>query len=64
MLGDPRRRASVALRRTHGRAARLRRLQRAQITMAMIRTRVGDDDHPGLVRQRDLCRSLRERLPR
>jgi hypothetical protein len=32
--------------------------------MAMIRTRVGDDDHPDLVRQRDLCRSLRERLPR
>jgi protease PrsW len=60
-----RRRARAALRRSHGRAvaARLRRLHRAQITLAMIRTRVADDDHPDLVRQRDRCRSLRERLP-
>jgi hypothetical protein len=60
-----RRRARIEARRAHGRAAAagVRRLHRAQIRLAMIRTRVGDDDHPDLVRQRELCQSLRERLP-
>ena len=67
VLSDPRRRrgARRRLRRGHGReaAATLRRLHRAQITLAMIRTRVGEEDHPELVRQRERCRALRERLP-
>jgi hypothetical protein len=29
----------------------------------MIRTRVGEDDHPDLVGQRERCRCPRERLP-
>jgi RsiW-degrading membrane proteinase PrsW (M82 family) len=45
------------------RAARLlRRLQREQVTLAMIRTRTASDDDPALVRQRELCRSLRNAL--
>ena len=67
VLKDPRRRrrARRELRRLHGQraAAILRRLHRAQITLAMIRTRVDADDHPDLTRQRDLCRTLRESLP-
>jgi protease PrsW len=67
VLQDPRRRrrARRAMRRAHGRraAARLRRLQRAQINLAMARTRVDADDHPDLVRQRELCRQLRAGLP-
>jgi protease PrsW len=67
VLSDPRRRrlARRRLRRGHGReaAAILRRLHRAQINLAMIRTRVGDDHHPDLVGQRERCRALRERLP-
>jgi protease PrsW len=67
VLSDPRRRreARRRLRRGHGRqaAATLRRLHRAQINLAMIRTRVGEDDHPDLVGQRERCRALRERLP-
>jgi protease PrsW len=44
-------------------AARLqKRLQRAQIDLAMVRTRVERADDPALVRQRELCRSLREAL--
>jgi hypothetical protein len=66
VLQDPRRRrrARRALRRARGRAAAalLKRLQRAQITLAMVRTRVQGDDHPDLVAQRELCRRLRERL--
>lgn len=59
-----RRRARRQLRRTRGRhaAALLKRLQRAQITLAMTRTRVDADDDPELVYQRELCRQLRERL--
>lgn len=44
------------------RAARLlKRLQREQVNLAMVRTRVRDDD-PALARQRELCRSLRDAL--
>lgn len=40
----------------------LRRLQREQINLAMVRTRVAGDDDPSLTRQRELCRSLRDAL--
>ena len=40
-------------------AATLKRLHRAQIDLAMIRTRVDEDDHPDLVRQRAYCAALR-----
>jgi hypothetical protein len=44
-------------------AARLfRDLQREQVRLAMIRTRVERDDDPELVRQRGVCWTLRERL--
>jgi protease PrsW len=50
-------------RRAGPRAARLlRRLQREQVNLAMIRTRVDADDDPALVRQRAICRSLRDAL--
>ncbi|MGH2711605.1 MAG: PrsW family intramembrane metalloprotease [Actinomycetota bacterium] len=40
-------------------AATLKRLQRAQIDLAMINSRVHDPEHPDLVRQRAYCASLR-----
>lgn len=42
------------MRRRAGRraAALLRRLQRQQLSLAMLRTRLGDDDDPDLVGQR------------
>lgn len=40
----------------------LARLQKAQIDLAMVATRVHQDDHPDLVRQREYCRSLRDWL--
>jgi RsiW-degrading membrane proteinase PrsW (M82 family) len=43
-------------------AATLKRLQRAQIDLAMIRTRVDDPEHPDLVRQREYCAALRDWL--
>ncbi len=44
-------------------AARLlKRLQREQINLAMLRTRVAAEDDPALERQRQLCRSLRDAL--
>lgn len=59
-----RRRASVRQMRLRAgaRAARLlRRLQREQVTLAMVRSKVDDDD-PALVRQRAYCGSLRAAL--
>lgn len=45
------------------RAARLlKRLQREQVNLAMVRTRVASDGDPALLRQRELCRSLRDAL--
>jgi len=45
------------------RAARLlKRLQREQVNLAMVRSRVASEDDPELVRQRQLCRSLRDAL--
>jgi RsiW-degrading membrane proteinase PrsW (M82 family) len=43
-------------------ARTLKRLQREQINLAMVATRVDQDDHPDLVRQRQYCRALREWL--
>jgi hypothetical protein len=42
----------------------MRKLHREQINLAMIATRVHEDDHPDLVRQREYCRQLREWLAR
>ncbi len=43
-------------------AALLKRLQREQVNLAMVRTRVASVDHPDLVRQREYCKSLRDAL--
>ena len=40
----------------------LRRLQREQVNLAMVRSRVESEDDPALVRQRAVCRSLRDAL--
>jgi hypothetical protein len=40
----------------------LRRLQREQINLAMVRTRVATPDDPALLAQRELCKSLRSGL--
>jgi RsiW-degrading membrane proteinase PrsW (M82 family) len=59
-----RRRARRAIRERAGeRAARLlRRLQREQVNLAMVRSRVASDADPALLRQRAMCRSLRDAL--
>jgi protease PrsW len=50
-------------RRAGKRAADLlRRLQREQVNLAMIRSRVASVDDPALLRQREVCRSLRDAL--
>jgi protease PrsW len=65
-LREPKRRrgAKREMRRRAGAkaAALLSRLQREQVNLAMIRSRVRDDDDPALVRQREFCRSLRSAL--
>jgi RsiW-degrading membrane proteinase PrsW (M82 family) len=40
----------------------LKNLQKAQINLAMVATRVHQEDHPDLVRQRRYCKSLRDWL--
>jgi hypothetical protein len=40
----------------------LGRLQREQVNLAMVRSRVASEDDPALLRQRALCRSLRDAL--
>ncbi len=66
VLLDPRarRRSRRAMRERAGkRAARLlRRLQREQVNLAMVRTRVETADDPDLARQREYCKSLRDAL--
>jgi hypothetical protein len=59
-----RRRSRRDLRRRAGvRAERLlKRLQKEQVNLAMVRTRVAAEDDPALVRQRELCKSLRNAL--
>ncbi|HZN42356.1 MAG TPA: hypothetical protein VFC08_01385, partial [Actinomycetota bacterium] len=52
------------LRRRSGERAAglLKRLQKEQVNLAMVRSRVATDDDPALLRQRALCRSLRDAL--
>jgi len=59
-----RRRAVADMRRRAGRSAAglLKRLQREQVNLAMVASRVASPDDPGLARQRGLCRSLRDAL--
>jgi RsiW-degrading membrane proteinase PrsW (M82 family) len=66
VLREPsaRRRAVRAMRGRAGRPAAklLGRLQREQITLAMLASRVATPDDPSLVAQRAYCRSLRDAL--
>jgi protease PrsW len=65
VLEQPRRRwrARRAIRRAGRRAAALlRRLQRQQLSLAMLRTRLGDDDDPDLIGQRQRIAQTREAL--
>ena len=66
VLEHPRnRRAAVRdMRRRAGSRAGglLRRLQREQVTLAMVRSKVAVDDDPALVAQRTYCASLRDAL--
>lgn len=59
-----RRRSRRAMRDRAGDRASgvLGRLQREQINLAMVRSRVASEDDPALVRQRAVCRSLRDAL--
>ena len=60
-----RRRAAVGdmRRRAGGHAATLlRRLQREQVNLAMIRSKAASDDDPALIEQRAYCGSLRDAL--
>jgi RsiW-degrading membrane proteinase PrsW (M82 family) len=59
-----RRRARRTMRDRAGeRASRLLgRLQKEQVNLAMVRSRVASDADPALVRQRTVCRSLRDAL--
>jgi hypothetical protein len=61
--GD-RRRARREMRARAGTraAALLKRLQREQINLAMVRARAASADHPDVVRQREYCMSLRNAL--
>jgi protease PrsW len=66
ILEDPRRRARARreLRRRGGdrAAGLLKRLQREQVDLAMLRSRVASDHDPALLQQRAVCRSLRDAL--
>jgi RsiW-degrading membrane proteinase PrsW (M82 family) len=57
-------RARRELRRRAGERAAdlLKRLQREQVNLAMVRSRVASEGDPALIRQRALCRSLRDAL--
>jgi hypothetical protein len=59
-----RRRSRRAMRDRAGdrASALLGRLQREQINLAMVRSRIASADDPALLRQRALCRSLRDAL--
>jgi RsiW-degrading membrane proteinase PrsW (M82 family) len=66
LLESPRRRRAARreMRRRAGAraAALLLRLQREQVNLAMVASRVGREDDPALARQREYCRSLRDAL--
>jgi protease PrsW len=55
-------RADVRLRAGDHAARLLGRLQREQVNLAMVRSRVAGGDDPALLRQRAVCRSLRDAL--
>jgi protease PrsW len=62
-LGAKRRSRRIMRERAGEPAERLlKRLQREQVNLAMLRTRTHSDDAPELVRQRELCKSLRDAL--
>ncbi len=65
ILEEPRRRRATVrqmrLRAGKGAGALLRRLQREQVNLAMVRSKVEDDD-PALTEQRAYCASLRDAL--
>src|SRR3712207_8991489 len=56
-------RARRTMRRRAGRRAAtlLRRLQRQQLSLAMLRTRIGDEDDPDLVRSEEHTSELQSR---
>jgi hypothetical protein len=66
VLASPKRRraARAQMRRRAGSraASLLHRLQREQVNLAMVASRVPDDQDPALLRQREYCRSLRDAL--
>ena len=66
VLLDPgarrRSRREMRVRAGEGAERLLKRLQKEQVNLAMLRTRVGTDDAPELVNQRALCTSLRNAL--
>jgi RsiW-degrading membrane proteinase PrsW (M82 family) len=66
LLESPRRRLAArrAMRRRAGAraASLLHRLQREQVNLAMVASRVADPADPALLRQRRYCRSLRDAL--
>jgi len=66
LLESPARRRAARRRmgrRAGRRAARLlHRLQREQVNLAMVASRVDRDDDPALVRQREYCSSLRDAM--
>ena len=65
LLNPPARRRSrreMRARAGSGAERLLRRLQKEQINLAMVLTRADADDAPEVVRQRELCRSLRDAL--
>jgi RsiW-degrading membrane proteinase PrsW (M82 family) len=66
LLESPRRRLAArrAMRRRAGAraASLLHRLQREQVNLAMVASRVADTADPALLRQRRYCRSLRDAL--
>jgi RsiW-degrading membrane proteinase PrsW (M82 family) len=65
LLSPPaRRRSRREMRARAGTGAErlLKRLQKEQINLAMVRTRSPSDDAPDLLRQRELCKSLRDAL--
>jgi RsiW-degrading membrane proteinase PrsW (M82 family) len=55
-------RRAMRARAGQGASRLLKRLQKEQVNLAMVRTRVAADDDPVLVRQRELCRSVRDAL--
>lgn len=55
-------RRDMRARAGEGAARLLRRLQREQVNLAMVRTRARDEADPALLRQRAYCRSLRDAL--